>query len=319
MKYFQEGGNINSTDNQDINQLISQLTPEDIETLKRWKENQDKPSTNDISPKANKINGEYYMRFKPSFYDDYLQQSSPYEYDFVPIRRHRYFPNVNIFSEYYNYLKPNNEERKHQIDLENDQLIDKRIKQLIEKNNIENTIKNSYDDQKINLPDMKSASKLTEEYNNEPLALYQQGGQMNAGQKRKVLMQAFAAAAKGDIEGVAQLLGIKSEEELKQFVALTQQASQQKEDPEMAQLAQQALKGMQSAFSQAQKAQRGAKLNYIKMLYGKCPEGYEMISYKVGGKICKKCQKIEEVRCGKKMEKGGDSPIVTEFKNKRRK
>lgn len=147
---------------------------------------------------------------------------------------------------------------------------------------------------------------------------YQQGGQMNAGQKRKVLMQAFAAAAKGDIEGVAQLLGIKSEKELKQFVVLTQQASQQKEDPEMAQLAQQALKGMQSAFSQAQKAQRGAKLNYIKMLYGKCPEGYEMISYKVGGKICHKCQKVQQVKCGKKLEDGGESSIVKEFKNKRK-
>ena len=35
-------------------------------------------------------------------------------------------------------------------------------------------------------------------------------------------------------------------------------------------------------------------------------------------KICKKCQKIEEACKGKKMENGGESPLVTKFKNGRK-
>ena len=67
-------------------------------------------------------------------------------------------------------------------------------------------------------------------------------------------------------------------------------------------------------------AKNGAKLQYIKRLRGECPEGYEAKSYKIGGKVCKKCEKIEAEKCGgkakkaKKCEEGGESPIVSEFK-----
>jgi hypothetical protein len=44
-----------------------------------------------------------------------------------------------------------------------------------------------------------------------------------------------------------------------------------------------------------------------------------MSYYKVGGKVCHKCQKIEIDKCGKKLEDGGESTVVKEFKNKRKK
>ena len=38
-------------------------------------------------------------------------------------------------------------------------------------------------------------------------------------------------------------------------------------------------------------ARLGAKLNYFMKLNGKCPEGYEIQKFEVGGKVCTKCMK----------------------------
>ena len=66
-----------------------------------------------------------------------------------------------------------------------------------------------------------------------------------------------------------------------------------------------------------QAAKFGAKLNYIRQLNGKCPDGYEMQYFKQGGQICKKCIKkammeyggttpqnpVDAFKCGRKMKK----------------
>lgn len=54
-----------------------------------------------------------------------------------------------------------------------------------------------------------------------------------------------------------------------------------------------------------QKAEKGAKLNYIKELNGICPEGYEMKKYAVGGKVLSKCMKCG----GKQPMKAGGGPV----------
>ena len=54
-----------------------------------------------------------------------------------------------------------------------------------------------------------------------------------------------------------------------------------------------------------QKAERGAKLNYIKELIGICPEGYEMKKYAVGGKVLSKCMKCG----GKPIQKASGGPV----------
>lgn len=145
----------------------------------------------------------------------------------------------------------------------------------------------------------------------------QQVAQEQIAQQREFLKSAFTAAAKGDIEGLAKMFGIQNQQQLNQFIQIATKISKQKDaDPEMAELAGQALNGLQQALSV--KAEKGAKLQYFQRLNGKCPEGYEMKMFKVGGKMCKKCQKIEEACGGKKLEDGGESPIVTKFKNGRK-
>lgn len=154
---------------------------------------------------------------------------------------------------------------------------------------------------------------------------FQMGGQINQQQinrdntakQREVLKSAFETAATGDMEALSKILGITTQEQLNNFITLTSKISKQKDaDPEMAELASKALNGIQQALSV--KAEQGAKLEYFKRLSGKCPEGYEMKMFKIGGKVCKKCQKIEEACKGKKMENGGESPLVTKFKNGRK-
>jgi hypothetical protein len=50
------------------------------------------------------------------------------------------------------------------------------------------------------------------------------------------------------------------------------------------------------------KAALGAKLNYIHKLKGNCPDGYEMIYMKQGGRVCPVCQKkAEKAKDGKKV------------------
>ena len=62
----------------------------------------------------------------------------------------------------------------------------------------------------------------------------------------------------------AQKQGVQSEEQMSQFLdSIIQQ-----------------LQGS------AQQAKMGAKLNYIKRLNGICPDGYEVATFKKGGKVC---------------------------------
>ena len=49
--------------------------------------------------------------------------------------------------------------------------------------------------------------------------------------------------------------------------------------------------GQQAAPQQAPAAKNGAKLNYLKQLKGKCPEGEELVYMKKGGVVCPVCQK----------------------------
>ena len=157
--------------------------------------------------------------------------------------------------------------------------------------------------------------KLTFNKKGGKMIYFQNGGIVQQDNQKQILKTAFTAAAKGDMETLAKVLGITTEEQFRKFIELTTKMSQQKEDPEMAEMATLALQGL----SKVTKASKGTKLDYIKMLHGQCPEGYEMTYFKLGGKVCKKCQKIEEACKGKKMKCGGESPVVSEFKKKKKK
>lgn len=155
---------------------------------------------------------------------------------------------------------------------------------------------------------------------------FQMGGAVNqqqvareqSMQQREVLKSAFTAAASGDLQTLSKVLGITSKEQLSQFIQIADKISKQKDaDPEMAELASKALMGIQQAINAGgTMAKKGAKLEYIQRLRGKCPEGYEMEMFKVGGKVGCKCKKKAEE--GVKLEDGGESPVVQQFKKGRK-
>lgn len=102
----------------------------------------------------------------------------------------------------------------------------------------------------------------------------------------------------------------QAQQRVQQIMQAAQQGDQQA--AQIAQMIQQVAKQMQQ--QQVQAAKFGAKLNYIRQLNGKCPDGYEMQYFKQGGRVCKKCvakqsqNPVDSFRCGRKLQNGGKQP-----------
>ena len=122
---------------------------------------------------------------------------------------------------------------------------------------------------------------------------YQQGGQAQQGieQQAVALVQ---AAMQGDKQAT---------QTIQQIMQAAQQGDQQA--TQVAQLLQAVMQKMKGS----RKARLGAKLDYFKQT-SECPEGQEVVYFKKGGEICKVCQ-------GRKMQNGGKSNPVSDFKKKR--
>lgn len=84
---------------------------------------------------------------------------------------------------------------------------------------------------------------------------------------------------------------------------LTAAAANPEMGQQLEQLAQQMMK---------QSAKQGAKLEYISLLRGKCPEGQELVYFAKGGRICSACM-------GKKMEDGGEAGYMKSFRDRQKK
>lgn len=126
---------------------------------------------------------------------------------------------------------------------------------------------------------------------------YQQGGRMQQANGQGIEKQAIAlvqAAMQGDQQ---------ASQTIQQIMQAAQQGDQQA--VQVAQLLQAVIQKMQGS----RKARLGAKLNYFKQT-DECPEGQELVYFKKGGEICKVCQ-------GKKMQNGGKSNPVSDFRKKR--
>lgn len=122
---------------------------------------------------------------------------------------------------------------------------------------------------------------------------FQQGGaQPNIHQQVKQLVKQVAS---GDKEAAAQVKQIMEAAKKGDEKAL-----------ELAQLIEQEIQALR-------KAKQGAKINYIRHLKGKCPEGEELVYFKKGGLMTCGCQKKQN---GAKLEKVN---AVEEFKRRRRK
>ena len=147
---------------------------------------------------------------------------------------------------------------------------------------------------------------------------FQQGGQVDTNDPRTQIIGLVQAAMQGD-------------QQAQETISQIQQAAQQgnEQAAQILQMIQEVVNELQQESQQeaganaagVPMARYGAKLSYIKKLKGECAEGEEAYYYKIGGKICKKCQKVKKNNCGAKVKsaKKGCSAAVTDFRNSRQK
>lgn len=114
-----------------------------------------------------------------------------------------------------------------------------------------------------------------------------------------------------------QLAQLPKDQQKKIMVAFGKWAQAKGLDIQQLQNNKQALEQAMGQFLQemqnTQKARLGAKLNYIRSLKGNAPEGEEIVYYKCGGRVKKKC--VKKNACGAKTESIGRDAIKA-FKDK---
>lgn len=142
---------------------------------------------------------------------------------------------------------------------------------------------------------------------------YQAGAQMAQPQQASSqdpmdqIAQIAAGSLQGDENSKQQLIQVLSNKEIAPKLLQIVDAGVKKQDKRAIIIAQ-AINALQQGSTR--KARLGAKLDYIKQSIGECPEGQEVVYFKKGGEICKIC-------AGKKMQDGGKSDPIKNFKKKK--
>lgn len=140
----------------------------------------------------------------------------------------------------------------------------------------------------------------TNKLNNQLVNLkFKQGGQMYKYAAGAQMVQPQQASGQQGMEQQA-----KANQTIQKIMQAAQQGDQQA--AQVAKLLQAIVQQMKGS----RKARLGAKLDYIKQSIGECPEGQEVVYFKKGGEICKIC-------AGKKMQDGGKSDPIKNFKKKK--
>ena len=140
---------------------------------------------------------------------------------------------------------------------------------------------------------------------------FKQGGQMYKYAAGAQMVQPQQTGGQQGIEQQAMALvqaAMQGDTKANQTIQKIMQAAEQG-DQQAAQVAQ-LLKNIVQQMKGSRKARLGAKLDYIKQSIGECPEGQEVVYFKKGGEICKIC-------AGKKMQDGGKSDPIKNFKKKK--
>ena len=141
---------------------------------------------------------------------------------------------------------------------------------------------------------------------------FKQGEQMYKYAAGAQMVQPQQASGQQGIEQQAMALvqaAMQGDQQANQTIQKIMQAAQQG-DQQAAQVAK-LLQAIVQQMKGSRKARLGAKLNYIKQSIGECPEGQEVVYFKKGGEICKMC-------AGKKMQDGGKSDPIKNFKKKKK-
>lgn len=121
------------------------------------------------------------------------------------------------------------------------------------------------------------------------------------------IAQIATESLQGDENSKQQLIQVLSNKEIAPKLLQIVDAGVKNQDKRAVIIAQ-AIKALQQGSTR--KARLGAKLDYIKQSIGECPEGQEVVYFKKGGEICKIC-------AGKKMQDGGKSDPIKNFKKKK--
>lgn len=152
----------------------------------------------------------------------------------------------------------------------------------------------------------------TNKLNNQLVNLkFKKGGQMYKYAAGAQMIQPQQTSGQQGIEQQAMALvqaAMQGDKQANQTIQKIMQAAQQG-NQQAAQVAQ-LLKNIVQQMKGSRKARLGAKLDYIKQSIGECPEGQEVVYFKKGGDICKVC-------AGKKMQDGGKSDPIKNFKKKK--
>lgn len=152
----------------------------------------------------------------------------------------------------------------------------------------------------------------TNKLNNQLINLkFEKGGQMYKYSAGAQMVQPQQASGQQGIEQQAMTLvqaAMQGDQQANQTIQKIMQAAQQG-DQQAAQVAK-LLQAIVQQMKGSRKARLGAKLDYIKQSIGECPEGQEVVYFKKGGEICKIC-------AGKKMQDGGKSDPIKNFKKKK--
>ncbi len=152
---------------------------------------------------------------------------------------------------------------------------------------------------------------------------FKQGGQMYKYSAGAQMVQPQQASGQDPIDQIAQIAAGSLQGDEASKKALIRVLSNKQIAPELlkavndgvekqdkrAMIIAQAIKALQQGGTR--KARLGAKLDYIKQSIGECPEGQEVVYFKKGGEICKIC-------AGKKMQDGGKSDPIKNFKKKKK-
>lgn len=178
----------------------------------------------------------------------------------------------------------------------------------IQQNMLNNAVQNQTSQYQLTKPNLG----YNPNQNNQLVNLkFKKGGQMYKYAAGAQMVQPQQVSGQQGIEQQAMALvqaAMQGDQKANQTIQKIMQAAQQG-DQQAAQVAQ-LLKNIVQQMKGSRKARLGAKLDYIKQSIGECPEGQEVVYFKKGGEICKVC-------AGKKMQDGGKSDPIKNFKKKK--
>ena len=182
----------------------------------------------------------------------------------------------------------------------------------IQQNMLNNAVQNQTSQYQLTKPNLANL-RYDPSQNSQLVSLkFKQGGQMYKYATGAQMVQPQQASGQQGIEQQAIALvqaAMQGDQQANQTIQKIMQAAQQG-DQQAAQVAQ-LLKNIVQQMQGSRKARLGAKLNYFKQT-SECPEGQEVVYFKKGGELCKVC-------AGKKMQDGGKSDPIKEFKKRRNK